>query len=144
MWKCTTLGEMERKARLLDEQGIPHPGILIGSLWGEPTASNFLEILKYLPEGDAEILVHLGSFTRQAPYPSGLDVFYFENRELELITITSLFWEEYFNYLNIKRIGYSDLRKFCSSNLSHSEDCERQKFRLQQGLSLKPWHLAKK
>lgn len=111
MRKFTTLGEMERKVRLLDEQGIPHPGILIASFWGEPTASNFLEILKCLPEGDAEIVVHLGSFTRQAPYPSGLDIFYFENRELELITITSPYWKEYFNYLNIRTIGYSDLHK---------------------------------
>jgi len=110
LWKFTTLGEMERKARLLDEQGIPHPGILIASLWGEPTASNFLEILKCLPEGDAEIVVHLGSFTRQAPYPSGLDIFYFENRELELITITSPYWKEYFNYLNIGIIGYSGIK----------------------------------
>lgn len=101
--------EMERKAQMLDEFGIPHPDLFIGSLWGDPTASNLIDILEHLPEGTSEIVFHYGSYTRQENYPSGLDLDYFRNREYELMTGTSDYLKEYMSYLNIEKISFSQL-----------------------------------
>jgi hypothetical protein len=74
-------------------------------------ASNFLHILENLPNGTSEIILHFGTYTRQENYPSGLDLDYFKNRENELITVTSDYLKEYFSYLNIRTIGYSEISK---------------------------------
>ncbi len=102
-------GEMEKKSRKLDELGIAHPDLLIDCFWGNPTASNYLNILKHLPEGTSEIIVHCGTFSRQQNYPGGLDQEYFNNRENELVIITSGYLKQYYDYLKIERIGYYSL-----------------------------------
>ena len=51
----------------------------------------------------------MGTSTRQENYPSGLEVDYFKNRELELKTVTGDYLKEYINWLNIRTIGYSDI-----------------------------------
>ncbi len=101
--------EIERKVRKLDELGILHPDLLIEYFWGDPTASNLTYILEHLPVGTSELILHLGSNTRQVNYPSGLDLDYFVNREEELKTITNTPLREYCKLFNIKTIGYSDL-----------------------------------
>ena len=109
LFKYFRIHEMEKKIKKLDELGILHPDLLIGSFWGDPTASNLLYILEHLPKGTSEIILHLGTSTRQENYPSGLEVDYFKNRELELITVTGDYLKEYINWLNIRTIGYSDI-----------------------------------
>ena len=109
MLKYARIQEMERKEQKLRELKISHPSIIMGSLWGSPTPSNFLHILKHLPPGTSEIVVHLGTYSRQEHYPSGLDLEYFDNREFELIVASSIYLEEYFSYLNIQKIGYSKI-----------------------------------
>lgn len=103
--------EIEKKVHKLDTHGILHPDILIEYFWGNPTPSNLNYILEHLPEGISELILHLGTDTRQDEYPSGLDQQYFNNREKELLTITSDNLIEYFTFLNIRTIGYSALLK---------------------------------
>ena len=101
---------MEIKVQKLDAHGILHPDILIGCFWGDPSSSNLIYILEHLPGGTSEMILHCGTYTLQENYPSGLDLDYLENREHELMTITSNYLKEYLSYLNIKLIGYSGLR----------------------------------
>jgi predicted glycoside hydrolase/deacetylase ChbG (UPF0249 family) len=103
--------EMERKVQRMNDQGIMHPDLLIECFWGDPTISNYLYILEHIPAGTSEILVHLGTSTRQDSYPSGLDLAYFKNRELELNAVTSEYLEEYYCRLNIKPISYSGMQR---------------------------------
>jgi len=108
--KYTRLQEIEKKIQKLDKFGVTHPDLLIEYFWGNPTISNYKYILEHLPEGCSELILHLGTDTRQANYPSGLDLDYFANREQELLTVTGDHLEDYYNHLNIKTIGYSDIR----------------------------------
>jgi predicted glycoside hydrolase/deacetylase ChbG (UPF0249 family) len=103
--------EMDKKIQKLDKLGILHPDLLVDSFWGDPTPSNFINILKSLPGGYSEIVIHCGTSTRQDNYPSGLDLDYFKNRENELLTITSDNVKENYRYLRIKPVGYSGLSK---------------------------------
>ncbi len=107
--KYRRIYEMEKKVQKLNELGILHPDLLIECFWGDPTASNFLHILENLPNGTSEVILHFGTYTRQENYPGGLDLDYFKNRENELITVTSDYLKEYFSYLNIRTIGYSEI-----------------------------------
>ena len=109
LFKYSGINEMTKKVQKLDERKILHPDLLIDSFWGNPTAANFLHILENLPKGVSEIMIHCGTNIRQENYPSGLDQDYFRDRENELITITSDYLKEYFSFLNIKNIGYSDI-----------------------------------
>ncbi len=104
--------EMERKVNRMDELGIPHPDLLIDYFWGNPSQTNFLYIIEHLPNGISELILHVGTSTRQENYPSGLDLGYFENREKELITATDDHLKEQYNYLNIKTIGYSEIMNY--------------------------------
>ncbi len=101
--------EMERKVQKMDELGIQHPDLLIEYFWGDPSPNNYLYIMEHLPDGISELILHVGTCTRQDNYPSGLDLDYFRNREKELITVTDDHLKEYFNYLNIRTIGFSDI-----------------------------------
>jgi len=107
--KYSRIHEMDKKVHKLDELGILHPDLFIECFWGDPTPSNFLHILEHLPIGISEVVVHLGTNTSQESYPSGLDLDYFKNRENELITITSDYLKEYYNYLNIRTIRFSEI-----------------------------------
>jgi len=101
--------EIQKKIQKLDNSGIVHPDLLIEYFWGDPTISNYRYILEHLPPGCSELILHLGTNTRQEMYPSGLDLEYFYNRELELTTVTANNLKEYYNCLNIKTIGYSKI-----------------------------------
>jgi predicted glycoside hydrolase/deacetylase ChbG (UPF0249 family) len=101
--------EISKKAHKLDELGISHPDLLIEYFWGNPTASNLKYILEHLPEGTSELILHLGTDSRQGEYPSGLEIEYFNNREKELLTITSDSLAEFYKFLNIYLIGYQDI-----------------------------------
>lgn len=107
--KFTRLREMERKTKRLDTLGIPHPDLFIESFWGNPTPANLTYILEHLPAGTSEIVVHLGTASREETYPSGLDLTYFSNREAELSTLTGNAWENHCKNLNITRTSYSNL-----------------------------------
>jgi chitin disaccharide deacetylase len=104
--------EMDRKAAKMDELGIPHPDLLIDTFWGDPTQTNYLNILEHLPNGISELILHVGTSTRQENYPNGLDIGYFENREKELAIVTDAHLKEYYNNLNIRTIGYSKIADF--------------------------------
>lgn len=104
--------QMERKAEKLNELGVLHPDLLIDYFWGDPTAANFIYILEHLPKGISELILHLGTYSRQDNYPGGLDVDYFKNRENELIICTSDYLKEYFNYLNIRAVSYSEISNY--------------------------------
>ena len=101
--------EPRKNVQKLDALGIPHPDLLIEYFWGNPTLSNLSYILEHLPEGTSELILHLGTGTRQENYPSGLDIDYFNNRERELETITSYNFIDYCNALNVKTIGFKSL-----------------------------------
>jgi len=101
--------EIRKKIQKLDALGVLHPDLLVDYFWGDATISNYKYILKHLPKGCSELILHLGTDTRQENYPSGLDLEYFANREKELMTVTNDSLNEYYNYLNIKTIGYSDI-----------------------------------
>jgi predicted glycoside hydrolase/deacetylase ChbG (UPF0249 family) len=101
--------EMDRKVGRMDELGILHPDLLIDTFWGDPTQANFLNILEHLPNGISELILHVGTSTRQENYPNGLDLGYFKNREKELTIVTDEHLKEYYNNLNIKTIGYSEI-----------------------------------
>lgn len=101
---------MEEKLRVLDENGIVHPDFLVESVWGDPSASNLLHVLRNLPAGTSEIILHFGINSHSEEYPSGLDLDYLVKREYELVTLTSGYLNDYYNQLNIQRIGYSDLK----------------------------------
>lgn len=107
--KYAGIREIERKVQKLDKLEILHPDLLIEYLWGNPTLSNLNYILEHLPVGTSELILHLGSETREGNYPSGLDLDYFVNREKELMTITNTPLKEYCKLFNINTIGYSDL-----------------------------------
>ncbi|MFC2081017.1 carbohydrate deacetylase [Bacteroidota bacterium] len=103
------LEEMMKKSAKLDSMGIRHPDLMIDGFYGDPTPSNLIRILKNLPPGNSEIIVHLGNFRRQMVYPPGLDTLYLHNREFELMTISSPYVKEYMTSLKIEKITYSDL-----------------------------------
>jgi chitin disaccharide deacetylase len=102
--------EMDRKVSRMDELGILHPDLLIDTFWGDPCQTNYLYIIEHLPNGISEIILHVGTSTRQENYPSGLDLGYFENREKELAVATDEHLKELFNNLNIRTIGYSEIK----------------------------------
>ena len=104
--------EMDRKVSRMDELGILHPDLLIDTFWGDPTQANYLNILEHLPNGISELILHVGTSTRQENYPSGLDLGYFKNREKELTVVTDEHLKEYYNNLNIKTIGYSKIANY--------------------------------
>ena len=109
--KYARIQEIEKKVQILEGLGIPHPDLLIEYFWGNPTTANLNHILEHLPEGTSELVLHLGTDTRQENYPSGLDQEYFKNREKELATITNTNLNKYCNTLNIRTIGYDTLLK---------------------------------
>ena len=102
--------EMERKVNRLDDLGILHPDLLIDYFWGDPTQTNYMYIIEHLPNGISELILHVGTPARQEYYPSGLDLGYFSNREKELAVVTDDHLKDYYNYLNIKTIGYSKIK----------------------------------
>jgi chitin disaccharide deacetylase len=109
--KYSRIHEMEKKVQNLNEHKILHPDLFIEYFWGDPTPDNFLYIMEHLPNGISEIVLHIGTYTRQNIYPSGLDLNYFKNREKELLTVTGDYLKDYFSYLKIKTIGYSRIPK---------------------------------
>jgi len=101
--------EIDKKIQKLDDLGIIHPDILIEYFWGDTTISNYKYIIEHLPQGTSELILHLGTNTRQQNYPSGLDLNYFVKREQELAIVTGLHLAKYYNHLNIRTISYSDI-----------------------------------
>lgn len=110
--KYLKIYEMELKVQKMNTHGISHPDFLIDYFWGNPSPKNYLYILKHLPAGISELILHLGTETRQANYPSGLDLDYFGKREKELKTVTDDNLKDCYNNLNIKTIGYSEISKY--------------------------------
>jgi predicted glycoside hydrolase/deacetylase ChbG (UPF0249 family) len=108
MLPYTNSASMEERVARLDGLGIAHPGILIDYLYGNPTPSAAMHILRNLPVGVSEIVVHLGTSRRSDSYPTGLDIEYFENRERELAVVTSEYLREYAGSLNVRAIGFSE------------------------------------
>ena len=104
--KLARLQEIENKVHKLETNRIPHPDLLIDYFWGNPTSLNFNYILGHLPDGISELILHVGTGTWQPFYPSGLDLDYFKNREIELATITNYGLKEYCDSLNIRIVGY--------------------------------------
>lgn len=107
--KNTRINTVQCKKDRLYDLGIVHPDLFITSFWGEPTIENFSHIIEHLPKGVSEVVVHIGTDTRELAYPSGLEAGYFTTRELELSTISSDYIREYMNYLNIETINYSEI-----------------------------------
>ena len=105
-----TAADMQRHVDALDAQCGRHPGILVDYLYGRPTVENALYILRNIPETVSEIVFHLGTDTRSAACPNGLDIGYFANRERELAVITNPLLGEAAASLNIHPIAYRDLR----------------------------------
>lgn len=113
--KYTKSSEMEAKVLKMDELGILHPDLLIDSFWGNPSPTNFNYILKHLPIGISELLIHPGTASRQGNYPSGLELDYFKYREKELKTLTDENLKISFFSLNIKTIGFSDISRIVTN-----------------------------
>jgi len=67
--KYLSIQEMEKKTRKLDERGIPHPDLLIDCFWGNPTTSHLSYILENIPDGTSELILHVGTGTRQEATP---------------------------------------------------------------------------
>lgn len=105
----TNLASMEKRVERLDELGIPHPAILIDYLYGNPTPFTAMHILRNLPAGISEIVVHLGTSRRSDVYPTGLDVAYFPRREQELAVVTSACLQEYAKSLNVHAVGFREV-----------------------------------
>ena len=105
----TNVASLEERAERLDELGIPHPEILIDCLYGNPTPSTAVHVLRNLPARVSEIVVHLGTSRRSGAYPSGLDLDYFDKREQELAVVTSEYLREYAKSLNIRAIGFGEI-----------------------------------
>jgi predicted glycoside hydrolase/deacetylase ChbG (UPF0249 family) len=110
--KYCKVHEMGKKVSNMDELGILHPDLLIEYFWGNPTPSNYRYILEHLPDGISELILHVGTLTRQESYPSGLDIDYFTNREKELNTVTDEKLRKYSDSMNIKTICYSQIVMF--------------------------------
>ncbi|MFC2126610.1 hypothetical protein ACFLU5_17605, partial [Bacteroidota bacterium] len=109
--KYRRIQEMEKKVQRLGDLEISHPDLLMDCFWGNPTKSHLLYILENLPNGTSELILHIGTDARQENYPSGLDLDYFENRELELATVTGGYLKELLLKLNIKTVGFSEILK---------------------------------
>ena len=103
-----SLREMQRKELELDARGIGHPDCFIDYFWGRACVQDFLYILRNLAPGISELVVHVGDYERQADYPSGLDLDYFEKRERELAVVCSSYVGEYAKYLRVRLARYSD------------------------------------
>jgi len=111
MIKYIGIHEIERKIEMLDSLGILHSDILIDNFWELTSQANYKYIIGHLPEGTSELIVHLGTHTRQGFYPTGLDVSYFDQREEELKTINIAEKNQWYNQMDIKKINYSDIPK---------------------------------
>jgi predicted glycoside hydrolase/deacetylase ChbG (UPF0249 family) len=107
----TTLEEMQRNRLRLDERDIRHPDLLIDAFWGQPTAAKLYEILSGLPEGSAELVVHLGTYNRDVDLPPGISEDYMQMRDFELVSLTSPRVRQWIDLLGIRLIGYQDLRR---------------------------------
>jgi predicted glycoside hydrolase/deacetylase ChbG (UPF0249 family) len=107
--KYTRVKEITKKVLTLDKSSIPHPDLMIEYFWGNPTLSNLNYILEHLPEGISELIVHLGTGTRQEVYPDGLEHEYFNSREKELQVISGISLSNIYKDLNIRLIGYKDI-----------------------------------
>ena len=102
--------EMARKHEYLKEVGIRHTDYLIECFWGEPSFDYFKQIVETLPDGTTELIVHLGTDTRLEPFPRGIDIEYFDSREIELDVVTSQDARNLLQSENIRLIGFSDLK----------------------------------
>jgi len=103
--------EMASKHIYLKECGVRHTDYLIECFWGDPSLEYFKKIIQTLPPGTTELIVHLGTDTRVEPYPRGIDIDYFDFREIELDVITSPEVSELLRKENISLIGFPDLKK---------------------------------
>lgn len=101
--------ELERKADILDSLGIAHPDVIIDNFWGQTSPAYLMYLLQNLPGGVSELIVHLGTETRQYSYPSGLDSSYFIRREEEMESIINAEQKSVYKQLKISKIKYSDL-----------------------------------
>lgn len=115
MLKYSRKSEMEAKVKVMNTNGISHPDVLIDYFWGNPTEENYRYIIENLPVGVSELMLHLGTDTRQVNYCSGLDLNYFENRERELKTIISNKVRQFYADKNIKLIGFSEIATFSNN-----------------------------
>ena len=107
--RYTNVAQIEERVKLLDALDIPHPDILVDYLYGNPTVSNALHVLRNIPARISEIVVHLGTSRRSESYPVGLDTGYFDNREQELVVVTSTYLAEFAKTLGIVPVGFDDL-----------------------------------
>jgi predicted glycoside hydrolase/deacetylase ChbG (UPF0249 family) len=112
------LASLEDRAAQLDELGIPHPDILIDYLYGSPSPTTAMHVLRNLPDGISEIVVHLGTSRRSDSYPPGLDVAYFPLREQELALVTSGYLGEYAASLGIRAIGFAEAARMLARKAS--------------------------
>lgn len=112
---CAGLRSMEGLSQKLDAGPIPHPDLLIDCFWGRPTLSNMLHILNNLPPGVSELVIHAGTGLRDEHYPAGLDVGYFQNRQLELAVVESDAVKTLIEELGITLVGYGDLTRLTRS-----------------------------
>jgi chitin disaccharide deacetylase len=101
--------QINERAAKLDSAGIVHPDLLIDCFYGNPTVSNLRYILANLPPGVNELVLHLGTHDGQMEYPTGLDLDYFDNRELELSTVSTCSFNEYLKFLNVKKTRFSEI-----------------------------------
>lgn len=102
--------ESIQKLKKLDSLAIQHPDVLIENFWGQASASSYLYILKHLPPGNSEVVLHLGTNMRPEIYPSGIDTSYFKKREEELAAVKLAERNNWYKLLNISKINFSDLR----------------------------------
>jgi len=102
--------EMRRKQQELKKVGIPHTDFLFECFWGSPSMEYLSFILNNLPAGTSEVIVHLGTETRKGLMPSGIDIEYFDKREIELEVITDPSIKGLIERENIQLIGFSDLK----------------------------------
>jgi len=96
---------------LLDSKQIVHPNLLIDYFYGNPTESNLAYILENLPAGINELVLHLGTSARQEEYPTGLNLEYFSNRELELTTVNNTQFNDQLIKRNIQKVNYYEIQR---------------------------------
>lgn len=108
--KYFKVDEMIRNQSFLDTQGVCHPDCLIDAVWGDPTPGNMFNILTNLPDGVSEIVFHLGINEKEEEPEPGIDMSYYLMREYELMLVTSPEMKRWLEDLNIKVVGYEDIR----------------------------------
>lgn len=96
----------KRQAALLDEENIPAPNWFIDAYYGKPSVENFVSMLRQLPPGISEVMVHPANLDSQLAAAGGG---YTRQRQIELQVLIDPRVQAAVTKYNVRLVDFSFL-----------------------------------